>query len=383
MPAFPVDRGFLFKLVRRRWRTLLSCCLIILLVDQSGVLVHPMERELTDGFSYPMDRPDFRDMISRRLNGQQVDVQPINRYDGYRFLNANSDKCHPLLSSHENASRDSSPQSFPRLVLVIKSSLSHTRHRDTIRRTWGFEQRFSDVEIRRIFVLGSCDSESSQELESQGSGKSCQEMIDEENSANRDILQADFIDSYYNNTIKTMVGLNWLSRTCPDAEFALFVDDDYYVSVKNLLKFARNPFVGRSEDSSDLFDFDGRLYAGFVFASSSPMRHKVSKWFVSLQEYPYSRYPPYVTAGAYLLSNQAFKELSMASNYVKHFRFDDIYMGILAKKIALTPTHSPLFHFYAMSYDAASYSHVVAAHGFDDHQELTRVWNEQKSLGNA
>lgn len=388
MPLFPGDRG-LCRFIRRRGKVLLVTCLLLTVINLSGILVYPFERDLNDNFSYPLDRPDFRRIVYLQLNGQDVDVKPINAYD-YRFINLNAGKCDRVTSTpHQNASAavtgdNDSP--FPRLVFVIKSNLSNRRHRDTIRKTWGFEKRFSDVEIRRVFVVGSCDSDSGPELVRQTAKSnkrttSCQDLIDEENLIHGDIVQADFIDSYYNNTIKTMIGLKWLTSTCPDAEFAFFVDDDYYVSTKNLLKFTRNPFP--AEQATDLFDFDGRLYAGYVFATSSPMRHKISKWYVSLDEYPYSRYPPYVTAGAYLLSNRAFKELQIASRYVKHFRFDDIYMGILSKKIGLTPTHSSEFYFYKKAYDAASYSSVIASHGFDDHQELTRVWIEQKSLGNC
>ena len=33
--------------------------------------------------------------------------------------------------------------------------------------------------------------------------------------SNRYFLQGDFIDSYYNNTIKTMMGLRWAVEACP------------------------------------------------------------------------------------------------------------------------------------------------------------------------
>lgn len=56
-----------------------------------------------------------------------------------------------------------------------------------------------------------------------------------------DIIQATFIDSYYNNTYKTMSGMRWLVEQCKNFRYAFFADDDMYVSVKNLLKFLRHP----------------------------------------------------------------------------------------------------------------------------------------------
>ena len=41
-----------------------------------------------------------------------------------------------------------------RLVYLVNSAASHFDRRDTIRRTWGFENRFADVPIRTVFLLG-------------------------------------------------------------------------------------------------------------------------------------------------------------------------------------------------------------------------------------
>ena len=54
-------------------------------------------------------------------------------------------------------------------------------------------------------------------------------------------FQLNFIDSYFNNTIKTVSGLRWCKENCIRSKFYLFVDDDFYVSVKNILAFLRNP----------------------------------------------------------------------------------------------------------------------------------------------
>ena len=157
----------------------------------------------------------------------------------------------------------------------------------------------------------------------------------------------------------------------PKSRFYMFVDDDYYVSARNLLRFLRNPvnypgylqedvitfdeeklkeqiksrhlnnveeFGEESldpeeelgEDSLDpihlrhlnqLVDFDlpddVRLFTGFVFPRSRPHRHKLSKWFVDLEEYPYDFWPPYVTAGAYVLSREALLDMYFTSYYTK------------------------------------------------------------------
>jgi hypothetical protein len=94
-------------------------------------------------------------------------------------------------------------------------------------------------------------------------------------------------------------------------------------------------------------------------------------------------WPPYVTAGAYVLSCEALFDMYYASFYTKHFRFDDIYLGLVAKKAKIEPYHCTQFHYYKKEYNVFSYRHVVASHGYDDPNELLEVWNEQRSAGNA
>ena len=155
-----------------------------------------------------------------------------------------------------------------------------------------------------------------------------------------------------------MMGLRWGVEHCPKSRFYMFVDDDYYVSTRNLLRFLRNPtnypqylqedvisfdetenkdngggfsaphlalFDGfLSRRLSQLVDFDlpddVRLYAGYVFDSVRPQRHWSSKWFVDLAEYPYHRWPTYVTAGAYVLSRNALVDMYYTSYFTKLFR---------------------------------------------------------------
>ncbi|KAK8407070.1 hypothetical protein O3P69_002002 [Scylla paramamosain] len=125
------------------------------------------------------------------------------------------------------------------------------------------------------------------------------------------------------------------------------------------------------------------LYAGYVFRDSSPIRWVFSKWYISLDEYPYSKWPPYVTAGAYVLSRKSLEELYFGSIYTNNFRFDDIFLGMAAKKAGIKPFHHKEFYFYRKLYDKEGFKWVIACHGFDNPQELQSVWNEQRSAGNA
>ena len=56
-----------------------------------------------------------------------------------------------------------------------------------------------------------------------------------------DLIQVDVIENYYNITYKTLMGLRWANDNCFNAKYFLFIDSDYYLSVKNLLLFVWNP----------------------------------------------------------------------------------------------------------------------------------------------
>lgn len=313
---------------------------------------------------------------------QMPEIAPFNFYN-YTFITNSKEKCYSDID-------------YPlRLVYIVKSATEHFERRAVIRKSWGFEKRFSDVSIKTVFMLGL------------PSDVSIQFKINDESREKGDIIQASFIDTYYNNTIKTMMGLKWAVTFCNNSKFFFFSDDDFFISTKNVLKFLRNPLeypqyfevpfasVHRSSVRESLQKWplgqvldielpsDAELFAGYVFENSKPHRHFHSKWYVSLQEYPFSRYPPYVTAGAFVLSNTALRKLYYASFYVKHFRFDDIYLSLLAKASNIMPVHCDEFHFYKKPYSILDYKYVVASHGYSDTNELLKVWNEQKSVGNA
>lgn len=369
---------------------------------------------------------DVSPYAEKMKNGERPSVKPVYNHD-YTFYKTPNSKC---------LSQDASHYENLRVLYLVKSALPHFKQRNAIRKTWGFETRFSDVPIRTVFLLGS----------DPGDDESLQTRVEEEDRKFNDIVQGDFLDTYYNNSIKTMMGLRWGVEHCPKARFYMFVDDDYYVSTRNLLRFLRNPvdyprylqedvisfddsqnkdnketrgfsrhlsqFEGDGDETrgdslhlnetedferfetggtlrhlNQLVDFDlpedVRLYSGFVFDSPRPHRHQTSKWFVDLEEYPFHRWPPYVTAGSYVLSRAALEDMYYTSYFTKLFRFDDIYLGLIAKKAAIEPFHAEEFHFYPAPYQVMGYKYVVSSHGYQDPEKLVKVWNQQKQAGNA
>lgn len=365
--------------LRRRIKLLAFVIAVLAAIELSGVYIHLLEKDFATTFEYPLDDVDLLTYVQQLRDKRVPSVAPINVYN-FTFT---SDCRHKCIDADGSVLE-------PRLVFIVKSAMEHFGHRNAIRQSWGFERRFSDVTIRTVFVVG-------EPSPSQPNQHDLQSLLDTENDQFEDIVRANFIDTYFNNTIKTVMGLKWAVEHCPRSRFYMFIDDDYFVSTKNVLRFLRDPVnypeylqeadqdlrnlameLKNSEvhtsNSSMVLDNEKfrkmhklvnqyaqhtidnkehvnklkqylakaspnqiallakapiygdielpvnvKLYAGYVF-ETKPLRHKFSKWHVSLNEYRWDKWPPYVTAGAYILSREALATMYYASMYTKHFR---------------------------------------------------------------
>lgn len=367
--------------LRRRFK--LICCAIVILaaIELSGIYIHLLEKDFATTFQYPLDDVDILTYVQQLRDNKKPTVKPINVHN-YTFTSNCQHKC---IESDGTVLE-------PRLVFIIKSAMEHFSHRSAIRQSWGFEKRFSDVDIRTVFILGvPSPLHPNHELQS---------LIDIERDQFQDIVQANFYDTYFNNTIKTVMGFKWAIEYCSHSRFYMFVDDDYFVSTKNVLRFLRNPvnypeylqeadhdlshFASQLKHSALLTTNNNssvavndeqfrkmhylvnqyahhtidnkehvneikrylekaspnqiaslaksppiagdielppnvKLFAGYVF-ETKPLRHRFSKWHVSLNEYRWDKWPPYVTAGGYILSKEALTIMYYVSMYTKHFR---------------------------------------------------------------
>ena len=236
-------------------------------------------------------------LMQQIQEGQTPSVNPINEFK-YSYI-SDCQKC--------------AEDKDIRILFVVKSFVEHFYRRQTIRQSWGFEQRFSDVNIRTVFLLGIKPTE-----------PHLQQRVNNEHQQYRDIVQGQFVDDYYNLTIKTMMGLDWTIKNCKNVNYFFFVDDDYYVSTRNVLRFLKDPknYPKHLEtyDASSTNELHVNFWAGFVMHKSYPQRHVLGKSYVTLEEYPYSIYPPYVTGGAYIFSATSLRHIYFASIYTKFFK---------------------------------------------------------------
>ncbi|KAF4532104.1 hypothetical protein B566_EDAN006198 [Ephemera danica] len=200
------------------------------------------------------------------------------------------------------------------VVFLIVSFIKTYDRRMAIRQTWGLENHIKDAKIRRVFLMGTDPKNDSVRTE-----------ILRENEQHHDIVLADYADTYENNTIKYIMGIEWARKFCSNSKFYVIADDDAFFSVKNLLKYLserklydnqakfQNIYLTTREQQHQKFLY----YGGFLLHGATPMRD--GKWKATLQQYPYDVYPKYITGHTVILSHDILDLLVEAAHHTKFF----------------------------------------------------------------
>jgi hypothetical protein len=335
----------------------LLCCICYLF----GLFTHLLEKDIRN-FKYAQNVDIHLAIQNIQNNHNKEHIVSINEIN-YDFLYKAENTC-------DNA--------MPYLVILVKSKITNFEQRNVIRDTWGAKAKSSQTfPTHVIFLIGvseHTDELSNTDESNVRSGRllktfTLNKNLSDEYEKYGDLVQQNFHDTYFNNTLKALMGLKWIDVYCPDSKYYLFIDDDYYLNPNVLTKYL-------SEQITDVQY--SNLYAGFVFENSSPMRHLLSKWYVSLDEYPYDKFPPYVSAGCYLLSSKSARLFYIATKLIKLFRFDDIYLGILAYRLNIQPLHIENIYFYEPYFENNFFTtQVIASHGFSP-QKLIATWQQLK-----
>ncbi|VDI21986.1 Hypothetical predicted protein, partial [Mytilus galloprovincialis] len=201
------------------------------------------------------------------------------------------------------------------IIYLVKSALRNVGQRKAIRETWGTH---GGKRMITIFIVGY-----SEPLQSQ---------IEMESITHGDILQFDMEDIYDNLVFKTVFSIAWLCDSKIKTKYVHFVDDDRLINSKNLLKVAFNNL-----QVSEIKMIGFRVHCG------KPYRSKSSKWYISVTEYEFDFWPPYLLGGTILTNLQVIKKLREGIPFSKVIRIEDAYIGILAKLLNISLEHNENF----------------------------------------
>lgn len=244
-------------------------------------------------------------------------------------------------------------QDPPFLVLLVTSSHNQAAARMAIRKTWGGQRVASGRQVRTFFLLGSTankDEMNAVTLESHQYG---------------DIIQKNFKDVYFNLTLKTMMGMEWVHFFCPQAAFVMKTDSDMFVNVQYLTELLLKKNRTR------------RFFTGYLKLNDYPIRKKFSKWFVSKNEYPWDKYPPFCSGTGYVFSSDVASLVYNVSESVPFIKLEDVFVGLCLAKLKIRPEelHSQQTFFpEGLHFSTCRFKKIVACH-FVAPKELLAYWH--------
>ncbi|KAF7648581.1 hypothetical protein LDENG_00154370 [Lucifuga dentata] len=265
----------------------------------------------------------------------------------------------PMLINHPEKCVDGEVH----LLMVVKSVIEQHDRREAVRKSWGREDTVDGKKIRTLFLLGSPTTGKDT--------KNLQKLIEYEDRIYGDILQWDFMDTFFNLTLKEVNFLKWFDIYCSDVHFIFKGDDDVFVNTNNLLDL-----IGfRVEE----YKVDN-LFVGDTISKAIPIRNRQSKYYIPKELYD-KPYPPYVGGGGFLMSSQLARRLFVVSEDLELYPIDDVFLGMCLQRLHLAPEMHPGFRTFGISRRRVSpmnsepcfYKNLIVVHKLSA-QELLRMW---------
>ena len=177
-----------------------------------------------------------------------------------------------------------------------------------------------------------------------------QSNVTHESDIHDDILQEDFIDSYANLTVKSLMLLKWFNNSCKNVSYALKTDDYAYFNLKNLHNLVTK------DNKTDLL-------MGTLICGNMPISDPYNKHFSPKYMYGRNRYPNYLLGTAYLMSHSITSKLYEAAVETPVFHMEDVFItGILAQSIGVRPEDNVGFSYIERLATACFYEQTITSH---------------------
>lgn len=215
-------------------------------------------------------------------------------------------------------------------ILIITSHAGDIEARSAIRRAYPADElkRFG---IRRIFLLAISNPEHDIRYNSVS-----QNSLEDENHRYSDLVQGNFNEAYRNLTYKHVMGLQWVTKYCHQAQYVIKMDDDIVVDFYRLLNVMKSVVHDQKP-----------LLMGYLLKGIRPVREPANKWFVTQSEFPGSMYPPFLSGWLYITTPKDAKTLVEASKTVHYFWIDDTYVtGLLAQAAGMS--HQDIHQYFTL-----------------------------------
>ncbi|CAH8390918.1 unnamed protein product [Eruca vesicaria subsp. sativa] len=191
------------------------------------------------------------------------------------------------------------------LVIGVFSTANNFKRRMAVRRTW---MQYDDVRSGRVAVRFFV-----------GLHKSPIVNLELWNEARTygDVQLMPFVDYYSLISWKTLA-ICIFGTEVDSAKFIMKTDDDAFVRVDEILL------------SLSMINNTRGLIYGLINSDSQPIRNPDSKWYISYEEWPEEKYPPWAHGPGYIVSRDIAESVSklFKEGNLKMFKLEDVAMGI-------------------------------------------------------
>nr|XP_061787441.1 beta-1,3-galactosyltransferase 2-like [Nerophis lumbriciformis]XP_061787442.1 beta-1,3-galactosyltransferase 2-like [Nerophis lumbriciformis]XP_061787443.1 beta-1,3-galactosyltransferase 2-like [Nerophis lumbriciformis] len=251
-------------------------------------------------------------------------------------------------------------QATPFLVFIITTVASEVEARSAIRQTWANQSLVPGVGVIRLFLLGKLEGEV---------GSSQQRMLQEESDKHHDIIQQDFVESYNNMTLKTLMGLHWVARYCPHAGYVMKTDSDMFINTEYLIHKLLRPELKPKTN----------YYTGRIIEHELAHRDKKSRWYMSEEEYGKAEYPTFCSGTGYVLSADLADKILRISLITHIVHLEDVHVGLCLSQLRVKPTKTSilLFNHYHVPFTRCMYSNLITSHQITP-KELLQYWSSHQ-----
>ncbi|CAH2033855.1 unnamed protein product [Thlaspi arvense] len=237
------------------------------------------------------------------------------------------------------------------LVIGVFSTANNFKRRMAVRRTW---MQYDDVRSGRVAVRFFVGLHKSPIVN--------QELWNEARTYG-DVQLMPFVDYYSLISWKTLA-ICIFGTEVDSAKFIMKTDDDAFVRVDEVLL------------SLSMINNTRGLIYGLINSDSQPIRNPESKWYISYEEWPEEKYPPWAHGPGYIVSRDIAESVGklFKEGNLKMFKLEDVAMGIWIsdlKKHGLEPHYENDGRIIS---DGCKDGYVVAH--YQSPAEMTCLWRK-------
>ncbi|CAM1291336.1 Uncharacterised protein g101 [Pycnogonum litorale] len=269
----------------------------------------------------------------------------LSRFDSHQYLIRPWKSC-PIKSADEIL-----------LLVCFASSPSNYEERQAIRETWATvanSSTTSKYKFRFLFFLGKPVDDGQTE------------SVSTEAAKYGDIVQADFIDTYRNLTLKVLKIFQWFRDDCSRPDFLIKSDDNSFVNFQRLL----NEYGERSNED---------LVVGRVVRRGKPLRNRSSRWYISEQQFSGQEFPEYLSGAVVLMTRKSASKILDVCEHRRFFPIEDVLFNGYCRQLAnVEPIDDHRFIFSLAFVDECFLDKLIAYHPMNS-AKLRQLWPKMKT----